>query len=123
MVNFEASKLGVRLRLGPYPCPYPCSGGSRGGARDARPPCGPKFLQFHAVFSKNWPNNRLAPPLGLAPPPLGNPASATAMSKLLWCSNLTINKIKLLLFRVSFQFGQTFTYQTPQTKDFTINSI
>ena len=53
------------------------SGGSRGGAMDARPP-GPKFLHFHAVFGKNWPNNRLAPPpLGLAPPPLGNPGSAT----------------------------------------------
>ena len=35
----------------------------RGGARDARPPSGPKFLHFHAVFGKNWPNNRLAPPL------------------------------------------------------------
>ena len=25
----------------------------RGGARDARPPSGPKFLYFHAVFGKN----------------------------------------------------------------------
>ena len=25
----------------------------RGGARDARPPSGPKFLHFHAVFGKN----------------------------------------------------------------------
>ena len=46
----------------------------RGGA----PPSSPKFLHFHAVFGKNWPNNRLAPPpLGLAPPPLENPGSAT----------------------------------------------
>ena len=52
---------GVRL------CPP--SGGSKGGVRDAPP--GPKF-HFHAVFGKNWPNNRLAPP------PLGNPGSATA---------------------------------------------
>ena len=22
----------------------------------------PKFIHFHAVFGKNWPNNRLAPP-------------------------------------------------------------
>ena len=45
------------------------SGGSKGGT---------KFLHFHAVFRKNWPNNRLAPPpLTLAPPPLGNPGSAT----------------------------------------------
>ena len=51
----------------------------RGGARDARPP-GPNFLRFHAVFRKNLPNNRLAlPPLGLAPPPLGNPGSATVI--------------------------------------------
>ena len=51
----------------------------RGGTRDACPPSGPKFLHFHAVFGENWPNNRLAPPpLGLVPPPLGNPGSATA---------------------------------------------
>ena len=42
----------------------------RGGARDARPP-GPKFLHFHAVFGKNWPNNRLAPPLGVSAPSSG----------------------------------------------------
>ena len=35
----------------------------RGGARGTRaPPSGPKFLHFHAVFGKNWPNNRLAAP-------------------------------------------------------------
>ena len=51
------------------------------GARGTRAPPGPKFLHFHAVFGKNWPNNRLAPPpLGLAPPPLGNPGSATGIS-------------------------------------------
>ena len=50
----------------------------RGGRRGRAPPFGPKFLHFHAVFGKNWPNNRLAPPLlGLAPPPLRNPGSAT----------------------------------------------
>ena len=41
-------------------------GGSGGGASHAPP--GPKFLHFHAVFGKNWPNNRLPPPLELAPP-------------------------------------------------------
>ena len=52
------------------------------GARGTPLP-GPKFLHFHAVFGKNWPNNRLAPPpLGLAPPPLGNPGSATEFSLL-----------------------------------------
>ena len=50
----------------------------RGGMRDACPHSGPKFLHFHAVFGKNWPNNRLVhPPLGLVPPPLGNPGSTT----------------------------------------------
>ena len=49
-----------------------------GGGGTTCPPSGPKFLHFHAVFGKNWPNNRsVRPPLGLAPPPLGNPGSAT----------------------------------------------
>ena len=47
-----------------------CSGGSKGGARDVPPP-GPKFLHFHAVFGKNWPNNRLAPPFGVSAPSSG----------------------------------------------------
>ena len=33
----------------------------KGGARDAPPASGPKFLHFHAVFGKNWPNNMLYP--------------------------------------------------------------
>ena len=40
------------------------SGGIRGGEGAPR---GPKCLHFHAVFGKHWPNNRLAPPQGLAP--------------------------------------------------------
>ena len=57
-----------------------CSGGSKGGRKGRAPPLDPKFLHFHAVFGKSWPNNRLAsPPLRLAPPPLGNPGSATAV--------------------------------------------
>ena len=31
-------------------------------------PLSVQFLHFHAVFRKIWPNNRLAPPLWLAPP-------------------------------------------------------
>ena len=31
-------------------------------------PSGPKFLHFHAVFGKNWPKNRLAPPSGVGTP-------------------------------------------------------
>ena len=36
-----------------------------------------KFFQFHAVFGKIWQNRMLAPPGELAPPPRGNPGSAT----------------------------------------------
>ena len=55
----------------------------RGGARDARPPSPlwPKISSFSCSFRKKigqiigW----RSPPLGLAPPPLGNPGSATAL--------------------------------------------
>ena len=47
------------------------SGGSKGGARDARPPWGPKFFQFHAVFGKFWQNRMLAPPRGVGIPSSG----------------------------------------------------
>ena len=40
---------------------------------------GSKFFQFHAVFGKIWQNRMLAPPGQLAPPPRGNPGSATAL--------------------------------------------
>ena len=43
----------------------------RGGARDVCPPSDPKFLHFHAVFGENWPNNRLASPLGVSAPSSG----------------------------------------------------
>ena len=39
------------------------SGGFRGGAPGTRPPHGPKFSQFHAVFRKIWQNHMLATPL------------------------------------------------------------
>ena len=43
------------------------------------PPYGPKFSYFHAVFGKIWQICMFAPrPGGLAPPPTGNPGSATA---------------------------------------------
>ena len=51
------------------------SGGSKGGAGDAPP--GSKFFQFHAVFGKIRQICVLAPPGELAPPPRGNPGSAT----------------------------------------------
>ena len=50
----------------------------RGGVRDVRPPSGPKFLHFHAVFRIGQIIGWL-PPLGLVPPPLGNPGSATGV--------------------------------------------
>ena len=44
----------------------------------APPPGDPNDFQFHAVFGKIWQNRMLAPPPGeLAPPPRGNPRSAT----------------------------------------------
>ena len=54
-----------------------CSGGSKGGARDAHPPGGPNcfnFMHFLGKFGKIvcW-----CPPGELAPPPRGNPGSAT----------------------------------------------
>ena len=39
-----------------------------GGVKGTHAPSGPNFLHFHAVFGENWPNNRLAPPPGFAPP-------------------------------------------------------
>ena len=56
---------------------YEISGGSKGGHRGRVPPWGPKFFQFHAVFGKFWQNRMLATPVELAPPPQGNPGSAT----------------------------------------------
>ena len=48
-------------------------------ARDARP-LSASFFYFHAVSSKKkWPNNMLAPPLGMALTRLGNPGSATGV--------------------------------------------
>ena len=52
---------------------FKCSGGSR----DASPLPGPTFLHFHAIFGKNWQNNRLAPPLGI-------PGSTTEMTQIVF---------------------------------------
>ena len=60
----------------------PCSGAVadlHSKILDARPPRGSKFFQFHAVFGKIWQNRMLAPPWELAPPPRGNPGSATVV--------------------------------------------
>ena len=48
--------------------PNNASGGSKGGREGRMPPSGPKFLHFHAVYRKNWSNNRLAPPSGVGGP-------------------------------------------------------
>ena len=43
---------------------------------------GPKFLQFQIVFGENLAKSYVsAPPGELAPPPLGNPGSATDLIK------------------------------------------
>ena len=53
------------------------------GGRQERP-SGLIFFQFHAVFwGENWLNNSFShPPLELAPPPWGNPGSATGYPNL-----------------------------------------
>ena len=63
-----------------------CIGRSGVGMRSS----GPKFLHFDVVFGKNWPNNRLAAPLGVGTPSLGNPGSTTAL--LFLCKNCQISK-------------------------------
>ena len=54
------------------------------------PPRGSKFFQFHAFFGKIWQNRMLAPPPPgeLAPPPRGNPGSATAVGTLYLSNNV-----------------------------------
>ena len=42
-----------------------------GGARDACPPGGSKFFQFHAVFGKIWQNRMMAPLRGVGAPSSG----------------------------------------------------
>ena len=70
----------------------------RGGAGDARPPWGSKFFQFHAVFEKIRQIRMLAPPPGeLAPPPRGNPGSATGPD-IAQCSVIRIDILLLFIF-------------------------
>ena len=61
----------------------------RGAQGTRAPPWGSKFFQFHAVFGKIRQIRMLAPPPPgeLAPPPRGNPGSATE-SDLQLCTNL-----------------------------------
>ena len=56
------------------------SGGSKGGARDAPPPpLGAQILSISCSFQENMAKSYVgAPPGELAPPPRGNPGSATA---------------------------------------------
>ena len=67
----------------------------------ARPP-GQIFFIFMQYLKKIDQNNRLAlPPLRLAPPPLGNPGSATAPYKLYpvtWTDKFRLNLHEFLLF-------------------------
>ena len=57
-------------------------GGSKGGARDA-PPGSNFFSTLCSFLGENWLNNSFShPPLELAPPPWGNPGSATGYPNL-----------------------------------------
>ena len=57
------------------------SGGSKGGCEGrAPPPLAQNFFIFMQFLGKIGQIIGWAPPLGLAPPPLGNPGSATALS-------------------------------------------
>ena len=81
--HFFAENCMKKKEFGPgggvaRPWRHPCSGRSKGAVGDMRPR-GPKFLQFHAVFRKNWQNYMLTPPGELALPPRGNPGSATVL--------------------------------------------
>ena len=75
------------------------SGGSKGGREGRAPPSGLKFLHFHAVFGKNWPNNRLAPPLWTWRPLLWEILDPPLLTDIYFMSQGTISA--LLPFRVS----------------------
>ena len=53
----------------------------QGGAAGMCPPTGSISFVFAYVFTKKCMRRRSAPPNGLAPPPMGNPGSATEMHK------------------------------------------
>ena len=55
------------------------SGGSKGAQGTRPPPRGCKFFQFHAFFGKFGKIVCWRPPGELAPPPRGNPGSATVL--------------------------------------------
>ena len=58
---------------------------------DARPPQGPKFFQFHAVFGNFWQNRMLAPPPGSWRPLLGE-----ILDKPLWSKTFRYNLKKYI---------------------------
>ena len=92
----------------------------RGTRGMCAPPSGPKFLHFHAVFTKNWPNNRLVPPLGYplartgwVTPPSPNPGDRIAVTqtsvlrnalvKSISCCSKEISELNLILLSWLFQ--------------------
>ena len=63
-----------------------------GGAPGANPPSPrPKIFSISCSFSRNLANHMLAPPGGLAPPPMGNPGSAPAWDESSFDVNFSIN--------------------------------
>ena len=80
-----------------------------GGTGDARPAWESKFFQFHAVFGKFWQNRMLAPPPGeLAPPPRGNPGSATGL-----CKEIVLNFLSKMAFCWLFTAMQAPVFTRP----------
>ena len=61
-------------------CTCECSAGSKGDARDACPP-GAQILSISCSFWENLAKTYVGAPGELAPPPRGNPGSATGMDQ------------------------------------------
>ena len=83
-----------------------------GGRRDARPPpLGQIFFIFMQFFGKNWSNSMLAPPpLGLAPPRLGNPGSATG-----YCNDDNIDRYtSRLKVKILFRHKDSYWWKMDQ---------
>ena len=56
-----------------------CSGGSKEGRRGRAPPLGVQILSISCSFWEILAKSYVAPPGELAPPPRGNPGSATGV--------------------------------------------
>ena len=67
----------------------------RGGARDARPPWGVQILSISCSFWENVAKLYVgAPPGQLAPPPRGNPGSATDVGRTIQLYQLEVTVVR-----------------------------